>query len=82
MPAGTPSHSTQPRRQRPQVLPFSHWMTWIAVLTVVVSIHQLWDLMGVSGGVAAGGMVVVVPLGGLIARGFKGASEGVQKQRE
>ena len=57
-------------------------MTWIAVLQVAVSIHQLWILMGVSGAVAVVAMTAIIPLGGLIAGCVKGVSEGVQKQRE
>lgn len=57
-------------------------LQWIAALTIAVSVQQLWTLMGASGIVAVGGMVVVIPLGGLIARCVKRVSEGVQKQRE
>ena len=64
------------------LFPFLHWNTWGAVVPIVVSVYNLYALLGVAGLLGSASAVLLIPSSALISRAVKRASERVQTCRD
>ena len=64
------------------VLPFLHWNTWAASLSIIVSVLNLYWLCGAAGLVGCSAMIVLLPASTLLTKYAKRNSDAVQERRD